>query len=123
MRKVKNMDRKVFLERCIDIFADYIAELNEISGYVITQEEQESFTQKISEVQELSAAAQEGIEIVLPRKMRYPLHQITCQLAQLATFSFHQIDMGKQVLVPHTVYHICLLYTSHKFASSSTSEL
>ena len=38
--------------------------------------------------------------------MRYPLHQITCQLAQLATFSFHQIDMGKQVLVPHTVYHI-----------------
>ena len=36
MRKVKNMDRKVFLERCIDIFADYIAELNEISGYVIT---------------------------------------------------------------------------------------
>ena len=60
------MDRKVFLERCIDIFADYIAELNEISGYVITQEEQESFTQKISEVQELSAAAQEQILETMP---------------------------------------------------------
>ena len=47
MRKVKNMDRKVFLERCIDIFADYIAELNEISGYVITQEEQESFRRSL----------------------------------------------------------------------------
>ncbi|MBM6924072.1 hypothetical protein H9X81_10295 [Hydrogenoanaerobacterium saccharovorans] len=66
MRKVKNMDRKVFLERCIDIFADYIAELNEISGYVITQEEQESFTQKISEVQELSAAAQEQLLETMP---------------------------------------------------------
>ena len=60
------MDRKVFLERCIDIFADYIAELNEISGYVITQEEQESFTQKISEVQELSAAAQEQLLETMP---------------------------------------------------------
>lgn len=38
--------------------------------------------------------------------MRYPLHQITCQLAQLATLPFHQIDMGKQILVPHAVYHI-----------------
>ena len=38
--------------------------------------------------------------------MRYPLHQITCQLAQLAALPFHQIDMGKQILVPHTVYHI-----------------
>ena len=66
MRKVKNMGRKVFLERCIDIFADYIAELNEISGYVITQEEQESFTQKISEVQELSAAAQEQLLETMP---------------------------------------------------------
>ena len=66
MRKVKNMDRKVFLEHCIDIFADYIAELNEISGYVITQEEQESFTQKISEVQELSAAAQEQLLETMP---------------------------------------------------------
>lgn len=66
MRKVKNMDRKVFLKRCIDIFADYIAELNEISGYVITQEEQESFTQKISEVQELSAAAQEQLLETMP---------------------------------------------------------
>lgn len=66
MRKVKNMDRKVFLERCIDIFADYIAELNEISGYVITQEEQESFTQKISEVQELSAATQEQLLETMP---------------------------------------------------------
>ena len=66
MRKVKNMDRKVFLERCIDIFADYIAELNEISGYVITQEEQESFTQKIYEVQELSAAAQEQLLETMP---------------------------------------------------------
>ena len=60
------MDRKVFLERCIDIFADYIAELNEISGYVITQEEQESFTQKISEVQELSAATQEQLLETMP---------------------------------------------------------
>ena len=60
------MDRKVFLERCIDIFANYIAELNEISGYVITQEEQESFTQKISEVQELSAAAQEQLLETMP---------------------------------------------------------
>ena len=34
------------------------------------------------------------------------LHQITCQFAQLATLSLHQIDMGKQVLVSHAVYHI-----------------
>lgn len=38
--------------------------------------------------------------------MRYPLHQITCQLAQLAALPFHQIDMGKQILVSHAVYHI-----------------
>ena len=60
------MDRKVFLERCIDIFADYIAELNEISGYVITQEEQESFAQKISEVQELATDAQEQLHEMMP---------------------------------------------------------
>ena len=32
--------------------------------------------------------------------------KITCQFAQLATLSLHQIDMGKQVLVSHAVYHI-----------------
>ena len=39
-------------------------------------------------------------------KFSLNLHQVTRQFAQLATFTFHQINMGKQALVSHAVYHI-----------------
>lgn len=34
------------------------------------------------------------------------LHQVAGQLAQFATLAFHQIDVGKKILVAHTVDHI-----------------
>ncbi len=34
------------------------------------------------------------------------LHQVAGQLAQLATLAFYQIDMRKEFLIAHAVYHV-----------------
>lgn len=34
------------------------------------------------------------------------LHQVAGQFTQLAALSLYQVDVGKQILVAHTVYHV-----------------
>ena len=55
------MDKRTFFENCIEALTDYTAELEDISGYVLSDEERESFAEKISNVQELIAFAQEQL--------------------------------------------------------------
>lgn len=38
--------------------------------------------------------------------LKQNLHQVAGQLAELATLTFHKVDMSKKRLVTHTVNHI-----------------